>query len=82
MVTSSADDRQLGVGTGKGIRNRKAIFAETVPDRLCRKLQELYELSGPMVRTRGREYDQQITERHSLDRAERGSSQAFGLRPS
>jgi len=32
-----------------------------------------------MVRIRGREHDQQITERHSFDRAERVSSQALGL---
>jgi hypothetical protein len=35
-----------------------------------------------MVRTLGREYDQQITERHSLDRAERGPGEASGLLPS
>ena len=47
--------------------------------RLCRKLPELYELIDWMVRTLGREYDQQITERHSPDRAERRSGQAIGL---
>jgi len=50
--------------------------------RLCRKPQELYELIGPLVRTLVREYDQQITERHSLDRAERGPGEASELLPS
>jgi hypothetical protein len=59
-----------------------AEILKTGPDRLCRKLRELYELSDLMVRTRGREYDQQITERHSPDLAERGPGEASGLLPS
>jgi hypothetical protein len=35
-----------------------------------------------MVRIRGREYDRQITERQSLDRAERGPGETRGLLPS
>ena len=60
----------------------KEKVKEKVSGRLCRKLQELYELSSSMGRIRGREYDQQITQRHSFDRAERGAGEALGLLPS
>jgi hypothetical protein len=48
---------------------------------LCRNIEGLYEISGAMVRTVGREYAQQVNKRQSRDRAERGRGEAFGSLP-